>query len=43
MKILPMTLKGWADYFGYTAGLVIGFGLLSPFMENIQDQLRKGE
>ena len=43
MKLLPMTLKGWADYMAYAAGIVIGFGLLGPLMDTVEDQLRKGE
>lgn len=41
MKILPMSLKGWGDYFAYAAGIVIGFGLLSPLMDTVTEQLRK--
>ena len=43
MKIFPASLSGWADYFGYAAGLIIGYGILSPLFMQVEDSLRKGE
>jgi len=43
MRLFPRTIKGWVDYLGYAAGLVIGFGILSPFFDTIEASLRKKE
>lgn len=42
MEWLPRSLKGWTDYLAYSAGIVIGFGVLSPVMETLEASLRKG-
>lgn len=43
MKMFPTTLSGFADYVGYAAGLIIGYGILSPLFMQVEDSLRKGE
>ena len=41
--MFPMSLKSWADYLAYAAGIVIGFGILTPFFDTIEGSLRKRE
>ena len=43
VKLFPSSLAGWADYGFYAAGLIIGYGVLSPFFVTIEDSLRKKE